>query len=399
MRLIKKIFFKNSIFFLSFFFRTNNKSWIVSLEDGGGSGIAENCLAFAQFLKRKKISLHIISQKKNKTLSKYIVRPFTFKYFKALLFSKYLVVENDLHNDIPGYRERGTFKVNLFHGLALKKIYYSSNYIKNIFKKNTKNFLKKILVGFCYPEDYNLIITSNKIHQKKYLDAFNNKNIKIFFQPRNINLLKNTKRDYYKNYLKKKLNLDIDKKTILYLPTFRDTDKNGYIYDLYSHIEDFNFFLKKNNLQFILKKHNFYNRNPLDKKKILKFNKNFFLDFSKKDYLTQDLLAVADILITDYSGIYFDYLLTERPIIFYCYDYKKYISNDREIYFNYFDKNITPGPKVFNYKDLKKSISFFVKNKNSRYFKKIKKAKNKFHLNANNNCNEDIYNYITNYSS
>jgi hypothetical protein len=40
-----------------------------------------------------------------------------------------------MHNDIPAYRQLGTVKINLFHGLALKKIYYSSKYIGNIFEK------------------------------------------------------------------------------------------------------------------------------------------------------------------------------------------------------------------------------------------------------------------------
>ena len=309
-----------------------------------------------------------------------------------------MVVENDLHNDIPCYRELRTFKVNLFHGLALKKIYYSSNSVKNFFNKNLKNFLKKKLVGFCYPEEYNLIVTTNKSHQKIYTKAFKNKNVKIFFQPRNINLLKYVNKNSFKNSLKKKFNLDINKKIILYLPTFRDTDKKGYIHDLYSHISDINYFLKKNNLQFILKKHSFYNINPVDKKIFQNYKNKFFYDFSNKDYLTQELLAVADILITDYSGIYFDYLLTEKPIIFYCYDYKKYITYNREINFNYFDNNITPGPKVFNYPELTKSLNYLLTEKKNKYLAHIKTAKKRFHSNLNCNYNESLYNYIVNIS-
>ena len=64
--LVKKIIFKNLVFFLSFFFRTNNKSWIVSLTDGGGSIIAENCLEFAKFLKKKKSYTSYYFKKKNK---------------------------------------------------------------------------------------------------------------------------------------------------------------------------------------------------------------------------------------------------------------------------------------------------------------------------------------------
>ncbi|WP_103064110.1 CDP-glycerol glycerophosphotransferase family protein [Actinomyces qiguomingii] len=39
-----------------------------------------------------------------------------------------------------------------------------------------------------------------------------------------------------------------------------------------------------------------------------------------------DLLAVADVLVTDYSSVYFDYLVRDRPIVFYCYDLESYTS-------------------------------------------------------------------------
>ena len=37
-----------------------------------------------------------------------------------------------------------------------------------------------------------------------------------------------------------------------------------------------------------------------------------------------DVLQYVDVLITDYSGIYFDYLLLNRPVIFAAFDYEEY---------------------------------------------------------------------------
>jgi CDP-glycerol glycerophosphotransferase (TagB/SpsB family) len=56
-----------------------------------------------------------------------------------------------------------------------------------------------------------------------------------------------------------------------------------------------------------------------------------------------DLLPAVDILITDYSSIYFDFLLLDRPMIFSCHDLEEYI-RDRGLMMDY-DLN-TPGPKV-----------------------------------------------------
>src|SRR5690606_20840534 len=56
------------------------------------------------------------------------------------------------------------------------------------------------------------------------------------------------------------------------------------------------------------------------------------------------LLKDADILITDYSSAYFDFLLTQRPIIFAAFDLEEYLSSSREMYFEY--ENVISGPIV-----------------------------------------------------
>ena len=66
-------------------------------------------------------------------------------------------------------------------------------------------------------------------------------------------------------------------------------------------------------------------------------------------------LSEVDILITDYSSIYFDYLLWERPIIFFPYDLEYYRDEDRGLIFEY--DEYTPGPKIFNAKELENVLS------------------------------------------
>jgi CDP-glycerol glycerophosphotransferase len=52
-----------------------------------------------------------------------------------------------------------------------------------------------------------------------------------------------------------------------------------------------------------------------------------------EDVPTNDLLAVVDVLITDYSSIFFDFMATRRPIIYFAYDHEEYAS-DRGMYFD-----------------------------------------------------------------
>lgn len=76
--------------------------------------------------------------------------------------------------------------------------------------------------------------------------------------------------------------------------------------------------------------------------------------FDVSNLLTPEIaLCAADILITDFSTIYYEYLLLERPIISYIYDIDKYIS-DRGLYFPY--DELAPGPYVFDNDSLLETI-------------------------------------------
>jgi CDP-glycerol glycerophosphotransferase len=66
------------------------------------------------------------------------------------------------------------------------------------------------------------------------------------------------------------------------------------------------------------------------------------------------ILPLVNILVTDYSSIYFDFLLLDKPIIFFPYDIEKYLKQDREFYFNY--DEVTPGVKVRSIEELVRCI-------------------------------------------
>ncbi|RLD78565.1 MAG: hypothetical protein DRJ07_13010 [Bacteroidetes bacterium] len=66
------------------------------------------------------------------------------------------------------------------------------------------------------------------------------------------------------------------------------------------------------------------------------------------------LLAYCDVLISDYSSIVYDYLLLDRPIIFFNYDYEEYVSNYGEFLFDY--DEYSPGIKVKDQQQLMEAI-------------------------------------------
>ena len=67
----------------------------------------------------------------------------------------------------------------------------------------------------------------------------------------------------------------------------------------------------------------------------------------KNSMVAQELMIMADVLITDYSSVFFDYLLLDRPIIFFAPDIKIY-SAQRGFYLDY---KTLPGPIIGNEAD------------------------------------------------
>lgn len=182
-------------------------------------------------------------------------------------------------------------------------------------------------------------------------------------------------------------NSQIIKKTknILYAPTFRDIDRNTILNAKFD-LQRLNNFLKKFSAIFLIKFH------PIIKleKNLQKYSNIFFVSPNTDIY---PLLKYVDILVTDYSSIYFDFLLLDKPIIFFPYDFEKYISKDRELYFNYND--FTPGMKANNFKELLKKIELTLTNKNDEYKEFRKRIKNLVFKYEDGNSSERLLKKLT----
>ena len=185
--------------------------------------------------------------------------------------------------------------------------------------------------------DY-LFITSENI-KGFYRDAFriDENKIKSFGIPRT---------DYYfedKNIKKLRENFDErypiakNKKIILYAPTFRDNEEDNNVFN-YLDLEKFNNALSEEYV-IALRLHpkiNQFFKGDID-------TKADFIDVSdyKKE---QELMLISDLLITDYSSIMIEFALLNKPIIFFTYDYDRYLTKDRGFYYD-FESNV-PGDIV-----------------------------------------------------
>ncbi len=136
-----------------------------------------------------------------------------------------------------------------------------------------------------------------------------------------------------------------------YFPTFRDKHETLIFgSDDLKELESFFDFCEKLNIKVVSKFHFAGNTDNFDH---IKSHKAFMNLSSESDVYT--FLNQIDVLITEYSSIYYDYLLWERPIIFFPYDLEYYRDHDRGLLFNY--DEYTPGPKVYSLIELQKLLS------------------------------------------
>lgn len=123
-------------------------------------------------------------------------------------------------------------------------------------------------------------------------------------------------------------------RTVFFMPTFRDTGGDPFS-DKALDLGELEAFGRKNKILFILKFHPYVTiRDQPDTKAVL---------LVRSDSDAYPLLRQADCLVTDYSSVAYDFLLTDRPQIFFPYDLEKYLSRDRGMFYPY--EEMAPGPR------------------------------------------------------
>jgi len=157
------------------------------------------------------------------------------------------------------------------------------------------------------------------------------------------------------------------------MPTHRKEGK-GELSELISlDFYKFNHSLKSLNTKLFIKLHYFHLKTHT-------FENLSHIYFITDEDIDQDIYTVLnkfDIMITDYSSVHFDFLLTQNPIIFAPFDKEKYLKNDREFYFNY--NEVTPGPHANNWEEILEYIEKFIHNP-KLYEKERLKVMNRFNI-------------------
>jgi CDP-glycerol glycerophosphotransferase len=154
--------------------------------------------------------------------------------------------------------------------------------------------------------------------------------------PRNDLLVRGVDEDW-RRAKKRELGLPTDRRLVLYCPTFRDRARRlGKAYDLPFDIDVLQ---RELSGEFFLMLRTHY----LDAYRLKERYHPFAANVSAHHDVTE-LMLVADVLVTDYSSVMFDFANTGRPMVFYVHDYEDYVRDERGTYVDLPD--VAPGPLV-----------------------------------------------------
>lgn len=220
--------------------------------------------------------------------------------------------------------------VQCWHGTPLKKLGYDLEKSDNVMNSidEIRDKYKTDAHRFTY------LLSPSKFTTEKFATAWN---LKEFGRedalleegyPRNDFLSNATAEDIEE--IKVKLGMDQigDKKIILYAPTWRDNQHQSGVGYTYKTEVDFDKLRDELGDEYvILFRAHYLVANSFDFDKY----QGFVYDVSKYDDINHLYLA-ADVLITDYSSVFFDYAILEKPMIFYMYDLEDYRDNLRGFY-------------------------------------------------------------------
>ena len=244
---------------------------------------------------------------------------------KTLEKAKYIFTDSGIR---PKYVKReGQIVINTWHGTPLKIMGWDNRLEQHLIGNAQHALLSSDYL--LYPNDY----MCSKMMDAYMISEIFSGDILLEGYPRNSVFFKAP-------WLKDKLNLN-DYEIFAYMPTYRGVfhsdNSNSQISDYLDEMD-----LKLNDNQILFVKLHIFDESQID------FSKFSHIRVFPKEYETYDVLNMADVLITDYSSVFFDFANSRRKIILFNYD-----EDDYESYRGfYFPLSDLPFPKVKTTDDL-----------------------------------------------
>ena len=292
------------------------------------------------------------------------------RYFELCAAAGHIITNSNLDYGIV--KRPGQTFVQTWHGTPLKRLRCDitaesgniNNSLEEIRTKNDGDVVR-----------YDYFLSPSRFASEKFRSAFRMDALGISDiiaetgYPRNDILYNYT--ETQAEEIRRSLGIPDGRKIILYAPTFRDNKYNGeaYVYDLHLNFDRLREVLGDEYV--VLFRAHYFVAKQFD----FAAYEGFAYDVSELDDISP-LYLISDMLITDYSSVFFDYANLKRPMLFYMYDLDEYADDIRGFYI---DISELPGPVVRSEDELMELLDGMKKETGSDdYFSRFGQAYEEF---------------------
>lgn len=238
----------------------------------------------------------------------------TLRYFLTALKARVWITNSTIERGL-NFKGKNTFYFDTWHGTPIKKMGSDISADNKSFRSNGR-FQVDVMTA---QGDFESDIFSRvfEIKRDKFL---------LCGLPRNDELFSYSEEQ--KNVLREKLGIPKGKKAILYMPTFREFDKNLGQECILTPPIDLKKWEKALNKDYV-----FLFRAHYEVSRIMNIKSSGFVKNVTSYPVLNELMIASDILISDYSSSFFDYSIMNKPMFYFTYDYNQY-SKERGMYFD-----------------------------------------------------------------
>ena len=244
-----------------------------------------------------------------------VIKIDTLRYFLTCLKARVWITNSAITRGLS-FKSRWTLYLNTWHGSPIKKMGDDINPENTSFRGQTHNLI-------------DIMLSQSQFESQIFSRVFNipTENFRVYGLPRNDELIsRNTTEEILK--IKTQLNIPLNKQVILYAPTFREYTKDSNSNCIIAPPINFEHWEQiLGDKYIVLFRAHYEVVNVMN----IKYN-NFVRNLSQYPNLN-DLMLISDMLISDYSSIFFDYSILARPMLCFAYDYDQY-SSKRGLYFD-----------------------------------------------------------------
>ena len=236
------------------------------------------------------------------------------EYFKTALAARVWVTNSSVERGL-NFKGKHTLYFNTWHGTPMKKMGEDINLGNKAFKNKGKSCFDIMMSQGHF--ETNAFSHSFHIPKENFLEVG---------LPRNDILANYTEEQ--RLAIREKLKIRPGQTVILYCPTYREYDKDEMFGVVMAPPINLRTWEKELGDGYVLLVRAHY-----EVSRVMEIKDNEFVR-NMTDYPDlEELYIASDVLISDYSSVFFDYSITEKPMLHFCYDYNEY-SSKRGLYFD-----------------------------------------------------------------